>query len=362
MHRDNSQRREHAHGHDHAHEHHHGHHHHHVHDRDHVHDHDHVHGHTHAPDSVKALVGVIILTTTIFAAEVIGGFLSGSLSLLADAAHMLSDSAGLIMALVAAIIGRREANNKATFGYKRVEVLTAAINAAAVGAIGLWIIVEAVMKLFRRIEGQPIDTGLMLIVALIGLVANGASALILARGSHDSLNMRGAYLHVLSDLAGSVAVIIAGLIIRYTGFHYADAIASIIIAIIILPRTKKLLDDAVGVLLEHAPAGIDVDEVQRTVLAIDGVISVHDLHVWSLDGAKALVSCHLVVNADAGGSPECVLKNHVNQCAVLDEAERRLGELGISHTTIQIEGAQHLGHERDANDCGATAASASSKH
>ena len=105
-----------------------------------------------------------------------------------------------------------------------------------------------------------------------------------------------------------------------------------------------------------------MDEVQCTVLAIDGVISVHDLHVWSLDGAKALVSCHLVVNADAGGSPECVLKNHVNQCAVLDEAERRLGELGISHTTIQIEGAQHLGHENDANDCGATAASAHSKH
>ncbi|APT84611.1 cation diffusion facilitator family transporter [Corynebacterium aquilae] len=289
--------------------------------------------HSHAPSSTGALLAVIALTTVIFLAEIIAGVLSGSLALLADSAHMLSDSAGLVMALVAILIGRKTATSTATFGYRRVEVLAAAINAVTVGLISVWIVVEAIMRL-----GHPetIDTGLMLVVAIIGLVANVGSALILARRQHDSLNMKGAYLHVLSDMLGSVAVIVAGLVIRYTGFVFADTIASLAIATLILPRTWALLRDAGRVLLEHVPQGVDAEDIQRAIEAVVGVHRVHDLHVWSVDGSQVLVTCH-VVTTDTG----CV----AGHCALLDSIHQALREVGVSHSTIQIEGAAHQQHE-----------------
>ena len=194
-------------------------------------DHDHGHSHNHAPQSLSALVGVLTLTSVVFLAELIAGIVSGSLALLADAAHMLSDSAGLVVALAAMLVGRRAASSRATFGYRRTEVLAAALNAGAVSAISVWIVVEAVQRIGRA---EPIDTGVMLLVAVIGLIVNAVSALVLMRRQHDNLNMRGAYLHVLADMFGSVAVIIAGIVIRFTGFQAADTIASVIIAALIL--------------------------------------------------------------------------------------------------------------------------------
>lgn len=299
----------------------------------HAHGHGHEHGHSHAPSgSLKALLVTLTMTATIFIAQVIGGLLSGSLALLSDAMHMLSDSTGLLIALVAILIGRRAATARATFGYRRVEVIAAVVNAATVIAVSVWIVVSA---LGRFGGDHEIDTGLMLIVAIIGLIANAISAAILMRHQHDSLNMRGAYLHVLSDLAGSVAVIIAGGVIYFTGWTAADAIASLLIAALVLPRALRLLTDSVAVLLNHAPATIDTGEVTRQLEALPGVASVHDLHIWSTDGNEPLATCHLVLAAQ-----------HQAGCDILDAAQAKLREFGIEHSTIQLEEGSHVGHEK----------------
>lgn len=306
------------------------------HDHGHAREHDHTHdhgelGHSHAPHTLGALAGVIALTMVIFLAELIAGLVSGSLALLSDAMHMLSDSTGLILAFIAMLIGRKEASPRATYGHRRVEVLAAAVNALAVAAISVYIVYEAVERLG---SGEEIDVAVMMSVAVIGLVANGVSALILAGRQSGSLNMRGAYLHVLTDLLGSVAVIVAGLIIMTTGFTAADTIASFVIAALVLPRSLKLLAASISVLLERAPKGVDVAEVARALAGIDGVVAVHDLHLWSTDGVDALATCHLVV-------PE----EHFYSCGVLDQAQARLASLGVTHSTIQLELPGHSRHE-----------------
>ncbi|GAB3595302.1 Cadmium, cobalt and zinc/H(+)-K(+) antiporter [Corynebacterium faecale] len=300
----------------------------------HTHDHHHDHsGHSHVPKSLKALAAVLILTGTVFFAELIAGLVSGSLALLADAMHMLSDATGLIIALVAMLIGRRAPTDRATYGFKRVEVLAAMTNALVVAAVSVWIVVEAIMRLGSDTE---IQTGLMLIVAVIGFLTNGVSALVLMRHQDGNINMRGALLHVLSDMLGSVAVIIAGLVIRYTGWMPADTIASIAIAAIILPRAFGLLKDAVNILLERVPDGADPAEVDRVLREIPGVEDIHDLHIWSIDGREVLATCHIVVDTDF---------QHIFSCGVLDRAEAELNKLGIDHSTIQLESAAHSDHE-----------------
>ncbi|APT88977.1 cobalt-zinc-cadmium resistance protein [Corynebacterium frankenforstense DSM 45800] len=303
-------------------------------DHRHGHTHDHPHGHSHAPKSLRALLGVITLTTVIFLAELTAGFVSGSLALLSDAMHMLSDSTGLILALVAMLIGRRAPSKRATYGHRRVEVLAALVNALAVSAISVYIVYEAVRRLG---SAEEIDVPVMLAVATIGLVANGVSATILVRRQHDSLNMRGAYLHVLSDLLGSVAVIVAGVVIWVTGFTPADTIASFVIAALVLPRSLRLLAASVNVLLERAPADVDVEEIAGALEAVDGVVAVHDLHLWSTDGTDVLATCHLVVDAE-----------DMYGCGVLDDAQDMLAGLGVTHSTIQLE---QPGHERHEHVC-----------
>lgn len=295
------------------------------------HHHHHHHPDSHAPGSLGALVGVIVLTTVIFLAELVAGWLSGSLALLSDAMHMLSDSTGLILALVAMLVGRRAPTPQATYGYRRVEVLAALLNAITVTAVCVWIVIQAVARLHHQ---EPIDTGMMLIVAVIGLIANGASALILARRSGGSLNMRGAYLHVLSDLLGSVAVIAAGLVIAWTGFQAADTIASVLIACLVVPRSLGLVRASISVLLERAPADVDARAAARALERIPGVIAVHDLHIWTTDGSTVLASCHLVIDTET-----------TTGCAVLDAAQRRLHDRGIQHSTIQVEHPGHRDHE-----------------
>lgn len=283
---------------------------------------------------MRALGIAFLITTTVFLAELVAGLLSGSLALLSDAMHMLSDAAGLIIALVAAVVGKMAASRSATFGYRRVEVLAALINAVAVTAVVVWILVQALGRLGHRHE---IDTTLMLAAAVVGLVANALSAWVLSRHRADNLNVRGAFLHVMADLLGSVAVIIAGLIIRFTGWTPADTIASLAIVAFVLPRALTLLWQTVEVLLERVPRGIDSREVENALRALGGVVTVHDLHIWSADGVTPLATCHLVVDET------CV---EPDECGILGEAQAALRRFDIHHATIQLEHPGHVDHEQ----------------
>lgn len=392
------QAEEHSDGYNHDHSHSHGHGHGQGHGHSHGHDHGHDHHHSHVPQSPRILLIVLGMTAIIFLAEVIAGVLSGSLALLADSAHMLSDAAGLIVAFAALMIGRKPADARATYGYRRVEVLAALGNAVAVGGISLWILVSAITRLGHPSE---ITTDVMLPVAVVGLVANIISAVILARNSGDNLNMRGAYLHVLSDLLGSVAVIVAGGVIAVTGWMWADAVASIVIACLIIPPTLKLLRSTLGVLLEHTPTGVDVTAIAQELEKVPGVDHVHDLHVWTIDGQELLATCHVVVAnsmtrirvgdptikqaahegeiesgaalvraeqgvratfrevaaaVEFGEGPAAAEFSEVpaaggcavfgtGDCSVLDRTQAVLAGFGIAHSTIQIEAVTHAAHE-----------------
>ncbi|MCQ9352945.1 cation diffusion facilitator family transporter [Corynebacterium sp. 153RC1] len=306
----------------------------------HSHSHSHSqHGdHNHLPGSTKALLWVLLFTAAVFLVELVGGFLSGSLALISDAMHMLSDATGLMLAAVAAVLALRGASARATFGYKRVEVFAALVNGAAVSAIAVVIVWKAVVRL-----GQPgqVDTTMMLVVGSIGLVANAIGAGILHGHRGESMNVEGAFLHVLTDLLGSVAVIVAAVIMITTGFMQADSVASFLIAALILPRSLKLFARAVRVLLEQAPEAADTAAIHASLLTIPQVTAVHDLHVWSLDGNEILATCHLVVD-----TPHA----HVlAECGVLDAAQQRLQEFGIRHSTIQLETTHHMTHEQVCN-------------
>lgn len=291
--------------------------------------HGHGHSHDHSHNPLWALATALTITGGIFFVELIGGWLSGSMALMADAMHMLSDATGLIIALIAVLIGRREVSPYATFGYRRVEVLAAAVNAVTVFLISLWIVYEAFARLGR---GEEIDTKAMIVVAVIGLAANAASALVLQSQRKESINVEGAFLHVLVDLLGSVAVIVAGVVVMLTGFQAADVIASLVIAAMVLPRAWGLLKSSTSVLLERVPDGIDPEEIALDLEALPNVEAVHDLHLWSTSGNNVLCTAHLVTRGDHG--------------MLLDEAQHRLAERGIEHATIQIENPGHTEHEK----------------
>ncbi len=271
------------------------------------------------------LLVVFCLTLAIFAVEVIGGFAANSLALLADAGHMLTDVAGIGLALLAIWIGGRPPDPERSFGYQRLEILAAVVNALLLFGVGAFIIVEAI----RRLASPPeVDSGLMIVVALVGLAGNGASLWLLRKAQSESLNVRGAYLEVLSDFAGSVAVIVAGLFIVATGVTTADAIASILIGLLIFPRTWRLLRDAIDVLLEATPKGLDMALVRSHILDAPGVTACHDLHVWTITSGMNVVSAHVIVEPDA--QPAAVL-DHLCECLS--------GFFDIEHSTFQIETA-----------------------
>lgn len=299
------------------------------------HHHHHHHQHSHNQDApLRALSVALAITATVFLAELIGGWVSGSVALIADAMHMLSDAAGLIIAVLAVLAGRRQASSHATYGYRRVEVLAALVNAATVLGISIYICVEALRRLQEPAE---IQAGLMVGIALVGLLANGLSAWVLSRHRENSINVEGAFLHVLVDLFGSVAVLVAGLVIRVTGFAAADVIASLLIAALVLPRAWQLLSTSARVLLEQVPAGFPVEEVEPALYAVDGVAEVHDLHLWSLDGVSVLATVHLTLDDDHN------LAGHYGM--VLDAAQDALAQLGVGHATIQVEPPEHVLHE-----------------
>lgn len=284
----------------------------------------------------RPLAIALTITTVVLLAELIGAWISGSLALLSDAMHMLSDSAGLVLALIAVVVGKRRATAEASYGYRRAEVLAAVVNALLVIAATVWILVESVGRLIHG-RGEQIDTTVMLIIAVVGLVANAASAAALHGHAEDSLNIRGAFLHVLTDLFGSVAVIVAALVIKTTGWQGIDAVASLIIVGLVLPRAAQLAWNAIGVLMERAPKGTDPRQVARDIEALDCVRALHDMHIWSTDGVTPLASCHVVSKCGDCDAEE--------DCHVLDKVQEVMRTHGIEHSTVQVETPSHEHHE-----------------
>jgi cation diffusion facilitator family transporter len=303
------------------------------------------HGHSHAPTTAggahrRRLVVVLGLTLAVLVAEVVGAVLSGSLALLADAGHMATDAAGLALALAAVSLAQRPARGRRTFGWQRVEILAAVANGMLLLAVAAYVLIEAI----RRI-GQPpeIGAGLMLVVASVGLVVNLGSLLVLHGGKDASLNMRGAYLEVLADALGSVAVIVAAVVIATTGWTPADIVASAVIGCLVVPRAWHLLREALDVLLEAAPRGVDLQDVRAHILGVDGVLDVHDLHAWTITSGLPVLSAHVVV------TDEALAAGHGGR--VLDALCSCLGEhFDLEHCTFQLEAAAHAGHEAPVHD------------
>ena len=292
--------------------------------------------HRHASTSGAANAGklkiALGLTASYLVAEVVGGLVTGSLALLSDAAHMLTDVMALIVALIAIRIGQRAADPKRTFGYYRFEILAAAFNAAVLFLVAFYILFEA----YRRFQEPPeIQSGGMLIVAAIGLVVNAASLWVLRSGSEASLNMKSAYLEVWSDALGSIAVIVAALVIRYTGWWPVDPILAVLIGLWVLPRTWKLLGESINVLLEGVPKGVEMQKLHDALAALSGVREVHDLHVWSLTSDRNSMTVHLVADSPS--------------TALVAEAQRIAQEHDIEHASIQLEDTASAASEQGAH-------------
>ncbi|MBY0228957.1 MAG: cation diffusion facilitator family transporter [Gemmataceae bacterium] len=276
------------------------------------------------------------LTFTFFFVEVVGGIWTNSLALLADAAHMLTDVAGLGLALFASWMSTKPTSPTKTYGYYRVEILAALANAVVLFLMSFYILYEA----YRRFSEPPeVNSGPMLAVAAVGLAVNVIGIWLLREASKGSLNMQGAYLEVMGDLLGSVGVIAAAVIMLATGWWYADPIFSVVIGLFILPRTWSLMRQAVDVLLEATPAHINLAEVEQAMLGVEGVASVHDLHVWTITSGIEALSAHVVL-AEAA-SPE-VARSVVERAAAALKEKFKIG-----HTTIQVEHASRK--EQEAN-------------
>lgn len=296
--------------------------------------------HDHAPTGIRGashrrlLAISLTITSSVFVAQVIGAILSGSLALLADAGHMLADMAALVIALIASTVAARPADDRRTFGFRRAEVFGALLNGALLLGLSTWIAVQAVLRL-----ANPGDTevagGLMLVVAVVGLLANMIALWLLGKAQRTSINVRGAYLEVLGDLLGSVAVIVAAVVILLTGWIAADAIASLLIAAMIIPRAIGLLREVVSVLIEATPKGVHVEEIRSHVLGASGVVGVHDVHVWQLTRGAPVFTAHVVVEEEAfaaGRAPE-----------ILTELQTCLAShFDVEHSTFQMESADHV--------------------
>lgn len=286
------------------------------------------HSHSHGPGAYRggdrrALLTAAGLTAGFMVAEAAGGLIFGSLALLADAGHMLSDSFSLLLALTAVSLAARPATTRRTFGYKRAEILAALFNGLLLLVVSVWVIVEAIRRLEDPVEVMGAG---MLIVAAIGLAANLVAAWILMRSGGGSLNVKAALRHVLADIAGSIGVIAAAGIILLTGWESADAIVSILISILIAASAWSVLKEAVDVLLESVPEGMDAEEVGMAMASHAGVEEVHDLHVWQITSGFPSLSAHILVGQDA----DC----H----GIRLELESLLRErFEIDHTTLQVE-------------------------
>jgi cobalt-zinc-cadmium efflux system protein len=304
-------------------------------------------GHTHAPAGGTASAGqrrrlavVLGLTVLMLAAEIVGSAFSGSLALLADAGHMATDAVGIGLALAAVTLAQRPARGRRTFGWQRAEILAAVANGLLLVAVAGYVLVAAVQRI-----GHPptIGSGLMLVVASVGLVVNLVSLAVLHAGRESSLNVRGAYLEVLGDALGSVAVIVAAVVIAATGWVTADVVASVAIGFLVLPRAWHLLREALDVLLEAAPRGVDLEDVRAHMVGVAGVLGVHDLHAWTITSGLPVLSAHVVVTEEAlsGGHGGRVLDA---LCACLGT------HFDVEHCTFQLESETHSAHEFPVHD------------
>ncbi|MFF4559579.1 cation diffusion facilitator family transporter [Streptomyces sp. NPDC001435] len=304
--------------------------------------HDHGHGHTHAPPTGTAAAAyrgrlrvALSITLSVMLIEIAGGVLADSLALIADAAHMATDALGLGMALLAIHFANRPPSTNRTFGLARAEILAALANCLLLLGVGGYVLYEAIQRFFTPAETQG---QLMLTFGAIGLVANVISLTLLMKGQQDSLNVRGAFLEVAADALGSLAVIVSAAVILATGWQAADPIASLVIGLMIVPRTVKLLRETLDVLLEAAPKDVDMAEVRAHILALDGVEDVHDLHAWTITSGLPVLSAHVVVRSD--------VLSAIGHEKMLHELQGCLGHhFDVEHCTFQLEPGGHAEHE-----------------
>jgi cobalt-zinc-cadmium efflux system protein len=301
--------------------------------------HHHPTGGNDAAGNRRRLAMALILTATYMVAEVLGGVAANSLALLADAGHMFSDAAALGLSLVAVVLAQRPATAQRTYGYHRAEILAALLNGAALLILAVLVGREA----WERISAPPdVHGGLMLAVASGGFAINLANLMILSGGRKQNLNVRGAWLHVMADTLGSIGAISAATVIYFLGWRWADPLASLIIAALVLYSAWELIRETLDVLMEGVPRGISIGEVTAALKGLPGVLDAHDLHVWSLTSGKNIATAHLVIadNADHQG--------------IVDAANRVLAaRFSIEHATIQVE---HDALARQCNPCSPTAA------
>lgn len=293
--------------------------------------HDHSHNHTHGANKKVLLISFIIITSYMIV-EAIGGYLTNSLALLADAGHMLSDAISLGIALLALTLGAKVANHSKTYGYKRFEIMAAVLNGLTLIIVALFIFYEAI----GRFQNPPevASTG-MLIIATIGLLVNILVAWIMMRGGdvEENLNMRGAYLHVISDMLGSVGAIIAALLIIFFGWEWADPLASVIVAVLVLRSGYFVTKSGLHVLMEGTPEDVDMDDVVETIKNKKGIEGIHDLHVWSITSGLNALSCHAVVDERM---------SIAESERLLRQIEHDLEHQNIHHMTVQLETPDHL--------------------
>ncbi|MEU3853690.1 cation diffusion facilitator family transporter [Streptomyces sp. NPDC029554] len=302
----------------------------------------HDHGHAHggpggtATSAYRGRLRVALgITLGIVAVQIVGGILADSLALVADSAHMATDALGLAMALLAIHFANRPPSERATFGYARAEILAALANCLLLLGAGGYVVYESVQRFLTpaQTEGR-----LALLFGVIGLVANLVSLALLMRGRKESLNVRGAFLEVAADALGSVTVIVSAVVIMLTGWQAADPIASLVIALMIVPRTLKLLRETLDVLLEAAPKGVDMAQVRAHILATDGVEDVHDLHAWTITSGMPVLSAHVVVSSEALSA--------IGHEKMLHELQNCLGDhFDVEHCTFQLEPGGHAEHE-----------------
>ncbi|WP_019240329.1 MULTISPECIES: cation diffusion facilitator family transporter [Bacillus] len=285
--------------------------------------HGHSHNHSHSANK-KALFGALLLITLFMVVEIIGGIVTNSLALLSDAGHMLSDSAALGLSLFALILGTKKATREKTYGYRRFEIIAAALNGITLILISLYIFYEAFQRFNQPPEIQSLG---MLTISIIGLLVNIAAAWILMKGNkEENLNIKSAFLHVLGDMLGSVGAIAAAILIYFFDWNIADPIASIIVAILIIISGIRVLKDAYHILMEGTPFSIDIEEVKEKIIQIPNVVSVHDLHIWSITSDMIMLTCHMTINQDAVHDE--VLKQTQNLLKI---------SFHIEHSTVQIE-------------------------
>jgi cobalt-zinc-cadmium efflux system protein len=304
----------------------------------------HDHGHTHggrpptgtAAAAYKGRLRIALtITLGVMVVEIVGGVLADSLALIADAAHMATDAVGLAMALLAIHFANRPAGQNRTFGFARAEILAALANCLLLLGVGGYLLYEAVERFITPAETKG---GLAIAFALAGLVANMVSLSLLVRGQKESLNVRGAYLEVLADALGSLTVLVSAGIIIATGWQQADPIASLVIGMMIVPRTWKLLRETLNVLLEAAPKGVDMGEVRAHIVALPGVEDVHDLHAWTITSGMPVLSAHVVVSQD--------VLDAVGHEKMLHDLQGCLGDhFDVEHCTFQLEPVGHAEHE-----------------